>query len=310
MKKLTAGILASLIGLVSANSADAAVASKAYVDGAVESLDVAATEGASARHFINSVSETDGKISAQYKDLQEAIVGGGSVEVRVVESGDNAGKLEVYGTEHYDEGLGINISDDNKISTDIVSGSENVSVTPSADGTQVVISVSEQDIASYDFGDTTTVNLEKEEVDGGFKITATGLYTGGNGVNVDGNVITTDATGTGSVTVDYNEQGQMVINGTDTTYEGIHDVNITDVNQDGVFEVGTDYYEAKNTDGKTATEGWYSLTRKCSNVAADGSLTDTSVCEYQWELIDRSYAEGDSDVPHDNEAGNTPATGA
>ena len=35
MKKLTAGILASLIGLVSANSAEAAVASTSYVDGAI-----------------------------------------------------------------------------------------------------------------------------------------------------------------------------------------------------------------------------------------------------------------------------------
>lgn len=188
MKKLTAGILASLIGLVSANSADAAVASKAYVDGAIETLDAAEVGGTTLTEFIGKVSETDGKISAGAKKLEDVIVGGGSVDVRLVTEGTNAGKLEVYGTEHYDEGLGINISEDNKISTDIKAGSTNVTI--GQDGDAVTISVAEQDIASYTFNDTTTVNLERVEgEDGNFTVTATGLYTGGTNVTVEGNVI-------------------------------------------------------------------------------------------------------------------------
>ena len=81
MKKLTAGILASLIGLVSANSADAAVASKAYVDGAIETLDAAQVGTNAATSFVKTVSETDGKISATAGDLADVIVSGTNVTV-------------------------------------------------------------------------------------------------------------------------------------------------------------------------------------------------------------------------------------
>lgn len=250
MKKLTAGILASLIGLVSANSADAAVASKAYVDGAVESLDVAATQGDSDRHFINSVSETDGKISAEYKDLQDVIVGKGAVTVSVPTTGPNAGKLEVYGTEHYEEGDGIDL------------------VTTTDDQGNVLKTTINADI------------IAKE---------------------AEGNIVKVEKV----TTADGDVQLQISAEDTNTEYTFVDDI-VAD--EDGAYH--TSYFDAKNTDGKTATEGWYSLTRKCSNVAADGSLTDASVCEYQWELIDRSYTEGDSDVGHDDEAGNGSTTGA
>lgn len=81
MKKLTAGILASLIGLVSANSADAAVASKAYVDGAIETLDVAKVGTDAVTSFVKTVSETDGKISATAGDLADVVIGGDNVTV-------------------------------------------------------------------------------------------------------------------------------------------------------------------------------------------------------------------------------------
>jgi hypothetical protein len=81
MKKLTAGILASLIGLVSANSADAAVASKAYVDGAIETLDVAKVGTDAVTSFVKTVSETDGKISATAGDLADIVIGGTNVTV-------------------------------------------------------------------------------------------------------------------------------------------------------------------------------------------------------------------------------------
>ena len=68
MKKLTAGILTVLLGIVSANSADAAVASKGYVDS------VAATEAAAAQQAAEDTaagalstakSELEGKIGAK-----------------------------------------------------------------------------------------------------------------------------------------------------------------------------------------------------------------------------------------------------
>ena len=58
--------------------------------------------------------------------------------------------MEVYGTEHYDEGLGINISEDNKISTDIKAGSDNVTI--GQDGDTVTISVTDEN-TEYTFVD-------------------------------------------------------------------------------------------------------------------------------------------------------------
>ena len=94
MKKLTAGILASLIGLVSANSADAAVASKAYVDGAIETLDVAKVGTDAVTSFVKTVSETDGKISATAGDLEDVIVSGTNVTVT---KDKTTGKLVIDG---------------------------------------------------------------------------------------------------------------------------------------------------------------------------------------------------------------------
>lgn len=220
MKKLTAGILASLIGLVSANSADAAVASKAYVDGAIETLDVAETGGTTLTEFVGKVSETDGKISAGAKKLEDVIVGGGSVDVRLVTEGENAGKLEVYGTEHYDEGLGINISEDNKISTDIKAGSDNVTI--GQDGDTVTISVTDEN-TEYTFAD--------------------------------------------------------------------------DIVEDENGAYHTSYYDATNTDVKTAEQetaagdGWYVLMRKADATQPNGY-------KYQWENLDRSYDANEISVAH------------
>ena len=79
MKKLTAGILASLIGLVSANSADAAVASKKYVDEGLATKqnvlkndvnvvkDPTKSEGA----FVTGISAVDGVVTVSYGDQAE-----------------------------------------------------------------------------------------------------------------------------------------------------------------------------------------------------------------------------------------------
>ena len=202
MKKLTAGILASLIGLVSANSADAAVASKAYVDGAIETLDAAKVGTDAVTSFVKTVSETDGKISATAGDLADVVIGGNNVTV----TKNATGQLVVDGhaadgnTQYtFTDGEGVKFtgtydeaSDTYTYKADAVlqPGSENVTIGKSADGKAVTITVAEQDIASYTFNDTTTVNLEKaEDGNGNFTVTATGLYEGGTNVTITDNVI-------------------------------------------------------------------------------------------------------------------------
>ncbi|MBQ8255521.1 MAG: hypothetical protein IJY99_00960 [Alphaproteobacteria bacterium] len=68
MKKLTAGILTVMLGIVSANSADAAVASKSYVDQIAKSkADAAqsAAEATAAGALAGAKSELEGKIDAK-----------------------------------------------------------------------------------------------------------------------------------------------------------------------------------------------------------------------------------------------------
>ena len=64
MKKLTAGILTVMLGIVSANSADAAVASKSYVDQMAKS-EAAAAQSAAASALAGAKSELEGKIDAK-----------------------------------------------------------------------------------------------------------------------------------------------------------------------------------------------------------------------------------------------------
>lgn len=64
MKKLTAGILTVLLGIVSANSADAAVASKGYVD-AKAAAEANAAQQAAAGALSTAKTELEGKINAK-----------------------------------------------------------------------------------------------------------------------------------------------------------------------------------------------------------------------------------------------------
>jgi hypothetical protein len=69
MKKLTAGIFATILGLTAVDAFAAAagtpVASTKYVDGAIQSLTVEKVGTSEATSYIKSVSETNGKISAE-----------------------------------------------------------------------------------------------------------------------------------------------------------------------------------------------------------------------------------------------------
>ena len=68
MKKLTAGILTVMLGIVSANSADAAVASKLYVDSKADAAAAAAqsaAESTAASELADAKSELEGKINTK-----------------------------------------------------------------------------------------------------------------------------------------------------------------------------------------------------------------------------------------------------
>lgn len=269
MKKLTAGILASLIGLVSANSADAAVASKAYVDGAIETLDSAQAYGDKATDslkYIKYVNEVDGVLDAAEGTLS-----------KVATTGDYA-DLDTKLT----------------VTSDGTTGNVVTGVELSEDGNSVVVTKGDAANTTYAFEDTATVDFTQEaELDDNGNVVIKADVKPGKGLKIDTDgKLVTSVKGEGHVEIEYNDAGELVITGTDTTKSG-PDVEVA---EDGTVE--TKYYNTKNVDGKGAAEGWYALTRKCSNVAADGSLTETSVCEYQWELVDRSYDAGDWDVAH------------
>ena len=235
MKKLTAGILASLIGLVSANSADAAVASKAYVDGAIETLDadyVGVTTNANNYGFVAGVEEVDGKIKTT----------GGQLVLKPNEDGYTNNltiekKQEIDGTFTYTIGAAQQIDNDTK-------------------------------------------------------------YTEGNGVTIsEGNVISADIAEGDNVKITTDAEGKMTISATDTKYTFVDDIV---VDENGAYH--TSYYDATNTDVKTAEQetaagdGWYVLMRKQNGTEADG-VTPKYI--YQWENLDRSYDANEISVAHD-----------
>ena len=140
MKKLTAGILASLIGLVSANSADAAVASKAYVDGAIETLD-ATYVGATAKAddgnygFVAGVKEVDGKIETtggqlalKENDAETGYTNNLTIEKEVAGDGTVTYKIGAAAGATYKGVDDVNISESGDINTKYF-GAENVDIT-------------------------------------------------------------------------------------------------------------------------------------------------------------------------------------
>ena len=170
MKKLTAGILASLIGLVSANSADAAVASTKYVEDRIEVLDatyVGATEATNNFGFVAGVSEEDGKIqttggqlalkenTADYTNTLtiekvKEVDGSFTYKIGAAQQTDNDTK--------YTEGNGVTISEGNVISADIAEG-DNVKITTDAEG-KMTISATDTNTTLNDYTDTGDTGLQ------------------------------------------------------------------------------------------------------------------------------------------------------
>lgn len=250
MKKLTAGILASLIGLVSANSADAAVASTKYVEDRVEALDSVKAYGdkaADSLKYIKYVNETDGVLDAEEGTLS-----------KVATTGDYA-DLDTKLT----------------VTSDGTTGNVVTGVALSTDGNSVVVTKGDAANTTYAFEDTATVDFTQEaqlDENGNVVIKADVKPGKGLKIDTDGKLVTS-VKGEGHVEIDYNDAGELVITGTDTTKSG-PDVEVA---TDGT--VKTKYYDAQNTADNTG-DGWYVLMRK-----SDGQ----GGYAYSWENIDRSY---------------------
>ena len=73
MKKLTAGIFAGILAIVTVNAARADIATTNYVKGAIGSLDSTVVTGNGA---IDTITQTDGKITASRRTLKDADIAG------------------------------------------------------------------------------------------------------------------------------------------------------------------------------------------------------------------------------------------
>ena len=75
MNKLTAGIFAGILAIVTVNAARADIATTNYVKGAIGSLDSTVVTGNGA---IDTITQTDGKITATHKLLKNADIASGA----------------------------------------------------------------------------------------------------------------------------------------------------------------------------------------------------------------------------------------
>ncbi len=285
MKKLTAGILASLIGLVSANSADAAVASKNYVDeglatkqNVLENAKNVITSGTGA--FVTGISAQDGVVTVSYGDQTEV-----EVDAELSNTSLNPVQNKVITTKI--EGMDFSATDTTGVVQTVTQEDGAVTATYGLIGTA---DVEDGAITSGKIADGTIVdadvntlsiskisNLQTELDAKQLKLTSSG-----EGANVTvkpttdkDNVVTgiSAANGVVEVTTGYFDHSN-------TEYEGVKDVDIVaDTDNDGKLEVYTEYYDAQNTADNTG-EDWYVLMRKNNG---DGTFS------YSWENIDRSY---------------------
>ncbi len=285
MKKLTAGILASLIGLVSANSADAAVASKNYVDeglatkqNVLENAKNVITSGTGA--FVTGISAQDGVVTVSYGDQTE-------VEVDDVLSNTSLNPVQNKVITTKIEGMDFSATDTTGVVQTVTQTDGAVTATYGLIGTA---DVEDGAITSGKIADGTIVdadvntlsiskitNLQTELDAKQLKLTSSG-----EGANVTvkpttdkDNVVTgiSAQDGVVEVTTGYFDHSN-------TEYEGVKDVKIVaDTDGDGLEEVYTEYHDAGNVADNTG-EGWYVLMRKSNGQGG---------YEYSWENIDRSY---------------------
>lgn len=299
MKKLTAGILASLIGLVSANSADAAVASKAYVDDGLATKQNVLDEGVNV-----STTTTAGQ---QAKVVKSVVADNGAVAIEV-------GQLD-YADLLNTPTIPDAVTVDTELNNTSVNPVQNKVITTkiegmdfsAADTTGVVQTVTQADgTVSASYGLVGTADVEDGAITSGKIADGTIVDADVNALSIskitnlqtelDAKQLKLNSGQGGNITVQGNE-GDNVVTGitaangvvtvqtgyfdhSNTEYEGVKDVDIVaDTNNDGKLEVYTEYYDAQNTADNTG-DGWYVLMRKSNGQGG---------YEYSWENIDRSY---------------------
>lgn len=299
MKKLTAGILASLIGLVSANSADAAVASKNYVDEGLatkqnvlaDDVNVKKDPTASTGAFVTGISAVDGIVTVSYGDQAE------------VESAtsEKAGVMKLYTTtgENIDGAMTQKAVTDelNLKQVKLTSTGDNANVVKDGTGAYITGVTAANGTITFSTGDVTfdtalndtSVNgVQNKVIKAAIDLKQNELTSTGESANVKvtpttdkDNVVTgiSAANGVVNVTTGYFDHSN-------TEYEGVKDVAIVaDTDNDGLQEVYTEYYGAEDVSGEgSKEEGWYVLMRKADATQPNGY-------KYQWELIDREYSE-------------------
>lgn len=263
MKKLTAGILASLIGLVSANSADAAVASTNYVEDRIEALDVAKIENANAAaSYIKNIAEVDGKVTAETGALATVATTGNynDLTTKLVFSGDpQTGGFVKSVTESNGTVTVVYGNPEDGDTTYTFTDTDTVDFTASepVNGVVTVSATAKDTTYSFESGNGVTFGEPVKQADGSYKITASVTeYSEGNGISIAGGVISADIAEGANVDIVTDAEGKMTISATDTTLNN---------------------YTAEGDTGIQV------LTRK---LAADGVSY-----EYMWETIDRDYSE-------------------
>ena len=282
MKKLTAGILATLIGLVSANSADASVASTNYVDEGLETKQnvladnvnvVTAGEGG----FVTGVSAANGVVTVTYGD---------QADVTVDSALNNTSENPVQ----------------NKVITEKIEGMD----FSAADTTGVV-----QTVTQVDGAVTATYNLVATEDIADSAVTTGKIADGAvtSAKIADGTIVDADvnALSISKITdlqteldakqlkLNSGEGGNITVQGQegDNVVTGISAAN-------GVVTVTTGYFN--HTDTKIADEVTADITQQEITTDQDSATvssyslikyvdTATNTTSYKWELIDRVYTE-------------------
>ena len=298
MKKLTAGILASLIGLVSANSADAAVASKNYVDEGLATKQNVLDEGVNV-----STVTTAGQ---QAKVVKSVVADNGAVAIEVgqLDYADLLNKPVIPDAVIVDEALSNTSVHpvQNKVITEKIEGMD----FSAADTTGVVQTVTQADgavTATYSLVATEDIANDAVTTD---KIVDSAVTSAkiADGTIVDADVNTLSISKISGLQTELDakqlelksgEGGNIKIDPTtdeDNVVTGISAAN-------GVVTVKTGFFDHTDTkiaDEVTAdiTEGEIKADQDSATVSSYSLIkyvdTATNTTSYKWELIDRVYS--------------------
>lgn len=275
MKKLTAGILATLIGLVSANSADASVASTNYVDKGLETKQNVLADNvnvmtAGEGDFVTGISAENGVVTVSYGDQAEVAAA----------TAEKAGVAKLYTTtgDNEDGAMTQKAITDALVLKQGELDATNVVVDPSTTGSFVtsvtaadgVITISKGDV-TYDeqLNDTSTNGVQNKVIKAAIDLKQDELNSG--------------------------EGGNVKITPTTENDNVVKSISAAD----GVVQIITDYYD--HTDTKIADEVTADITQEEITADQDSAAVSSyslikyvdamGSVSYKWELIDRVYTE-------------------